>query len=519
VDLLETVMARYKPVDRSPKFIPVVLDAQIQPGSFEYALDYLIDNEIDLTALDARFGNDEGGAPAYDPRVMLKIVLLAYSRGLISSRAIERACRDSVLFMAISGDSAPQFTTIARFIRELGPQIESLFTQVLLTCDAQGLIGRHMFAIDGVKLPSNASKERSGTFAELAHNARRMERAVRKMIAAHQARDAGPIDEDEPGLNVARLERLQNEAARTRQFLATHAERKSDKGKLRKSNVTDNDSAKMATAKGVIQGYTGVAAVDSAHQVIVAAVAHGSGSEQSALLPTIAQTDAVRQARTLITADAGYHSEANLKALHDKAIPALVADGLMRKRDERFAGQDKYKALPDPLHDKSGGAPEADADKTGKLFGPKDFSWDALANRCICPAGQQLYSNGSQCTVNGRTYRKFTGTQAGCGPCALRSQCLRHPDRTPVRQVAFFHKGQASPLRFTERMKQAIDSPRGRRLYSQRMATVEPVFANLRYNKRLDRFTLRGQPKVHTQWTLYCLVHNIEKLARHGYAR
>lgn len=85
--------------------------------------------------------------------------------------------------------------------------------------------------------------------------------------------------------------------------------------------------------------------------------------------------------------------------------------------------------------------------------------------------------------------------------------------------MAFFHKGQASPLGFTERMRQAIDSARGRRLYSQRMATVEPVFANLRHNKRLDRFTLRSQPKVNTQWTLYCLVHNIEKLARHGYAR
>lgn len=68
-------------------------------------------------------------------------------------------------------------------------------------------------------------------------------------------------------------------------------------------------------------------------------------------------------------------------------------------------------------------------------------------------------------------------------------------------------------------MKQAIDSQRGRRLYGQRMATVEPVFANLRHNKRLDRFTLTGQAKVNAQWTLYCLVHNIEKLARHGYAR
>jgi hypothetical protein len=58
-------------------------------------------------------------------------------------------------------------------------------------------------------------------------------------------------------------------------------------------------------------------------------------------------------------------------------------------------------------------------------------------------------------------------------------------------------------------MKQAIDSPRGRKLYGQRMATVEPVFGNIRYNKRLDRFTLRGLAKVNTQWHLYCMVHKI----------
>ena len=81
-------MARYKIIDRNPKFIPVILDAQLMPGSFEYALDYLIDNEIDLTLFDTRYKNDDTGAPAYAPAVMLKIILLAYSRGMISSRAI-----------------------------------------------------------------------------------------------------------------------------------------------------------------------------------------------------------------------------------------------------------------------------------------------------------------------------------------------------------------------------------------------------------------------------------------------
>ena len=506
-------MARYRVVDRSPKFIPVVLDAQIQPGSFEYALDYLVDHELDLGALHSRYNNDLTGAPAYDPAVLLKIVLLAYSRGLISSRSIERACRENVLFMALSGDSAPQFTTIAKFIRELSGEIQALFTQVLLTCDAQGLIGKQMFAIDGVKLPSNASKERSGSFAELAHEADRMERAVHKMIAAHQRRDGAPANEDDAGLNMKRVTQLQGDAARIRDFLSRNTERKSAKGSIRKSNVTDNDSAKMATSKGVIQGYTAVAAVDSAHQVIVAAVAHGSGSEQSTLVPTVGLTDALRKPETLITADAGYHSESNLKELHDRGIPALVADNLMRRRDERFVNQDKYKALPDPLANK--GAPP----KTTKLFGPRDFIHDLANNTCICPAGEHLYSNGSHCVTKGRISHKFTGTQRGCGSCLLRDQCLRHPERTPVRQVSFFARGQASPHQFTERMKQAIDSARGRRLYSQRMATVEPVFANLRHNKQLNRFTLRTQPKVNTQWTLYCLVHNIEKLAKAGFAK
>ena len=84
-------MARFKRIDMSPRFLPVVLEQQIVPGTFEYALHVLIDGEFDLSSLAEKFKNDDTGAPAYDPAVLLKIVLLAYSRGLISSRAIERA--------------------------------------------------------------------------------------------------------------------------------------------------------------------------------------------------------------------------------------------------------------------------------------------------------------------------------------------------------------------------------------------------------------------------------------------
>ena len=502
-------MARYKPVDCNARLLPVVLSEQIQPGTFEFALDHLVDHELDLSALDARFRNDETGASAYDPRVMLKIVLLGYSRGLVSSRRIEAACLHNVQFIALSGDSQPSYTHIAKFVRELGDDIQALFTQVLLTCDRLGLIGKEMFAIDGVKLPANASKERSGTHAELAHRAERLDKAARKIIEAHQRQDAGGDDSALDERRAQRVAALHKEAQATRDFLARHAPRRNRKGQELKTNVSDPDSAKMATGKGVIQGYAAQAAVDSQNQIIVAADVTGSGSEQAMLLPMVKASEAFRNRDTLITADAGYHSTQNLQALAEHNIDALIADNQMRQRDERFEGQGRYKAKGDPLYEKK---PTGSPQKI-RLYRPEDFRVADDQSHSICPAGQKLHSNGSACTINGRSCHKYTGSQSGCGPCEQRHRCLRHPQRTAVRQVAIFAKGQASANQVLEAMKQRIDSAEGRRRYSQRIGTVEPVFGNIRHNKRLNRFTLRGNRKVGTQWQLYCLVHNIEKLA------
>ena len=90
-------MARFKPFDMSPLFLPVVLEHQIIAGTFEHALHILIDTEFDLSSLAAKFNNDDAGTPAYDSAILFKIVLPAYSHGLISRRAIERACRENVL--------------------------------------------------------------------------------------------------------------------------------------------------------------------------------------------------------------------------------------------------------------------------------------------------------------------------------------------------------------------------------------------------------------------------------------
>ncbi len=504
-------MARYKDVDKGMKLLAVDLSRQLLPGTFEHALAHLIDHELDLSHFDAHYHNDERGSAAYPPAMLLKVVLFAYSQGIVSSRAIERACRDHVTFMALSGDSAPHFTTIAAFVSGREKDIAQVFAAVLSICQSQGLIGREMFAIDGVKLPSNAAKARSGTRAEFQKQLDKLEAAATVMLQRHRDQDDKPVEADLQTKQAQRLEGLQREAQKLREWLSHHADRQGPSGSIRKSNLTDNESAKMATSKGVLQGYTGVAAVDARHQVIVEAQAHGTGSEQELLLGVVEGMKDVLRPASLITADAGYHSEQNLKTLEAQGIDALVADNGMRRRDERFATQDRHQQDPDPLHDKS---PASDKPT---LFTPADFTFDPEQRTCVCPAGKPMQRSGTHRDKRGFIGDRFRAADSTCRSCPLRTKCLRHPEKDAGRQVTFF-RGKASdaPETATARMKRKIDSPEGRRRYGRRFAVVEPVFANLRHNKRLDRFTLRGRRKVDTQWKLYCLVHNIEKLMRYG---
>ena len=203
----------------------------------------------------------------------------------------------------------------------------------------------------------------------------------------------------------------------------------------------------MATGKGVIQGDTGVVAVDAEHQIIVCAQAHGTGAEQEVLLPVVAELEPIRAADSLLNADAGYHSAANLQQLAERKIDALIADNGMRARDERFAERAHHQTKPDPLWNKT---PTA---KKRVLFGPTDFTYDDEAKVYICPAGEFLYQNGSKVVIGRREGVKFTGAKRVCGPCPVRGQCLRHPQRTAVRQVVFFTGRLHQPESHSARMR------------------------------------------------------------------
>ena len=144
-------MARFKYTDNSQgQFLTVNLREQLLLGSFEWTIDYLI-NKMDLSLFEQNYHNDERGAAAYPPKALLKVILYCYSKGILSSRRIEQACKNNIIAKALAEDSEPDHDIIATFISTNSDAVKDLFTQVLLQCSELKLITGEMFAIDGCK--------------------------------------------------------------------------------------------------------------------------------------------------------------------------------------------------------------------------------------------------------------------------------------------------------------------------------------------------------------------------------
>ena len=420
----------------------------------------------------------------------------------------------------------PHWTTIANFISGKSQEIESLFEQILLICDDQGLLGKELFAIDGCKMSSDAAKEWSGTHKELETKQRKLKRQIRHHLDEHKRLDKNE-DKDTERINRAEqaVDTLNTAHDRIAQFLKTQTPRmgQGKRPKEVKSNVTDNQSAKMTTSKGTIQGYNGVATVDKKHQIIIDAQAFGEGQEHHTLKPVL---EAVRDRfnrlgirkniykgryKPIITADTGFANEANMKFLHENKVDAYIPDNQFRSRDPKFQNQ---KEKHGKRHQK------AKQDRQREVIPASEFIFDPVNMTCDCPAENRLSFRGARETETGLPKAYFEGKLLQCRHCDQKEQCMRNPGaadhrKGAGRQVSFVLSGKRKPTH-TDWMKHRVDSARGKLIYSHRMSVVEPVFANIGTNKRLNRFSLRGKTKVQAQWRLYCMVHNIEKVMRYG---
>jgi len=491
-------MAKYRTTEASfgqGLFLNVNLNEQLLPGTFEHMLNELIGNKIDISLFDLKYKNDETGAGAVPPAALLKLIIYGYSKGSYSSRKLSELNENNIVAKALTGDMPVHFTTIADFISGNSEEFSKVFVKALIYCNELGLIGGDTYAIDGLRLPSNASIEMSGTEEQLQKRLSLFKKMAEKHLARHRQKDEqGETGDDTKTRFEKRQKHLNRQIEKISGFLEGMEKKTGRNGEEIKSNITDNESATIHSSKGFVQGYIGIAVSDGKNQIITSAQAAGTANEGEHLARMLDKnaeniteagvpTGEGRQQKVL--GDANYFSEENLRECAERGIEAFIPDS-QEKRRVGSDGQKRY-----------------------ELY---DFNYNEAEDYYECPNGKRLIykRETEQKGVPGKVYQ---ASLTDCKACPVFAQCS-WSKKEQCKQ------NQGKALRITEkyghgncirRMREKQATEEFKAQYACRIQIVEPVFANIRYCKGLDRFTLRGEAKVNGQWLLYCMVHNLGK--------
>jgi hypothetical protein len=199
----------------------------------------------------------------------------------------------------------------------------------------------------------------------------------------------------------------------------------------------------------------------------------------------------------VLVADSNYSSPENFGVCEEEKLDAYIPDKKFRTRDPRFATQERWKS------------------GRRKKFGLEDFRYPKEPDEYLCPHGKVLHRIAKKAIGDGVIYRRYVAREEDCLDCELRAGCLL--GKTVRRRQLSVPVGVV-PGNLLKAMAQKVDTERGREIYHQRIGIAEPVFANIRAVKGLDRFTLKGKIKVNIQWMLYCMVHHIGKIMSYGLA-
>src|SRR5271166_6488606 len=425
--------------------------------------------DIDLSAFYARYRQDGWGRAAYDPAMMVAIVLYSYARGQRSSRGIERACVEDVAFRVIAANLAPDHVTINRFRSEHSDALAGLFSSVLTLCARAGIVKVGTIAVDGTKVHANASREQNADFDRIAREIlkeaaevdaaedelygekrgdelpehlstsqgrRGWLREAKRQLDEERAKEAKPIPRSRPARLKEAKRRLQEELSVESHANAayehyrehgrdTQGRRLSRPPKpyeppetpAGKINLTDPDSRMLKATRGYIQGYNAQAAVNE-EQIVIAAEVTVDPGDFGHLQPMLdaarseLETAGVTETPGVLLADAGYWNKEQMENVINHGIQVLIP-------------------------------PDA-----GKRKGTRP-GWDG---------------------------------------------------------GAYAH------------MRRVLSTELGHELYRKRQAMIEPVFGHTKFNRRIDRFQRRGRAAARSEWRLITATHNLLKLHSHQIA-
>jgi transposase len=321
----------------------------VGPGHLVHFLTAMVREQLDLAEILEKYDQSRGNPP-YDPRMMVALLMYAYSQGIYASRRIDRACQERVDFMALTARQEPDFRTVALFRLTHLESLKGLFGQVLKLCRKAGLVKLGHVALDGTKIRANASKNKSMSYGRMKKAEKDFEGEIAEWFAQAEAVDREEDERygrDKRGDELPdwvkdkqkRLEKLRQAKTELEAEAKAAAEGPRDPNKTghkakptgipndkTQRNFTDPESRMMKGSECFIQGYNAQAAVDADSQIIVAQHLTPNGSDMHQMVPMLDQIRKQngRQAKE-ISADAGYSSAHNLRELKRRGIRGYVA--------------------------------------------------------------------------------------------------------------------------------------------------------------------------------------------------
>jgi transposase len=412
------------------------------------------------------------GAPAYHPRSLLSVWLYGFMTGTRSSRKLEAACRDQMSYLWLTGWQHPDHNTLWRFYKEHRAEMRHLFKLTVRTAIKMDLVDMAVQAVDGTKIQANAAKDRT-------YNAEGLQKLLQRTDVAIQELEKQNETGDDP-LPVHLPEKL-----RKAQLLHTEVKgaikRLATEDRLKRVNLTDNDSELMKNQQGIVAGYNMQTVVSplkvmedakTGGMLITAVDAVQDTDDHHQLVNMIEQAEAIIGKKADITvADAGYHSGANLTACEERKQKVAI--------------------------------PESQANRMKPAYHDR-FIYDEIADSYICPLGKSLKFIGMRSVIK-KVVRIYGGLGSVCRLCSAFGVCTKNRYRGrelligPHETVLLKHRAWMA----TQEAKE---------VFKRRKELSEPSFGIIKEQMRFRRFLLRGLKNVKAEAIMVATAFNLRTL-------
>lgn len=482
-----------------PKFIcynqnqPMLLPLNIKDCLPADHICFVINDVVDSLALSSIANSySEDGRPAYNPRMLIKVMSYSYAKGIRSSRKIETLTYENLAIRYLAANQNPDHGTISLFRKDHLENLVDIFAQVVMLCNGLKMIDPTDVSIDGSIFKASAARKETYNLEDITKLKNKIKKMLRQAAELDQQEDEQcKTNKDGPNISAklqdpkTRQVKIKQLQAKMRQLnkaekaiaekqvaCQNNQEKKLTKNQTTNTTDTDANLLKLKIGNVYKPAYNGQIA--TSNQVVLGYDITDDNSDAHSLKPMVETTENnTKQQVKKAKLDSGYFSKQNIVYVNDKQIDAYIPD--QRKAIEEH--QEKNNKIP--------------------KYDRRNFSYDQDKDEFICPQNQRL-----PLVRTDQGTKKYIG--ANCSGCPVKAKCAKGKNRY------ISYDPELEQLKTTMRKK--LNTKEGKAKYLERMSDVEPVFGNIIFNQKAGNFLCRGKPIVKIEFGLSCLAHNLVKI-------